>query len=72
MGEGDGKVERAYLPGRQEKLQCEREYLRHCLDAEVSAGLGAAVLGSWSQCKGIFEVARTASDDSFHTEELVG
>lgn len=28
--------------------------------------------GSWSQCKGILEVARTASDDSFHTEELVG
>jgi hypothetical protein len=28
--------------------------------------------GSWSQCKGILEAARTASDDSFHTEELVG
>jgi hypothetical protein len=27
VGEGHGEVERAYLLGRQEKLQCEREYL---------------------------------------------
>ena len=70
MREGHGKVERAYLLGRQEKLQCEREYLRHCLKAEVSAGLGAAVLGR--NAKASLRLARTASDDSFHTEELVG
>jgi hypothetical protein len=42
----------------------------HSLTAEVSGGLGAAVLGR--NVKGILEVARMASDNSFHTEELVG
>jgi hypothetical protein len=37
-------VEEAYLLSRQEKPQCEREYLRHCLNAKFQLGSGLRFL----------------------------